>query len=211
MTLRTRRRRALGLLALPLVLLSCKRKEQPVAQAPTPEPTSAVSTTTTLPPPTTVPTPPPVWRSAHWGMTKKDVLAAFPNEAQQLTAAANFAQPQPGSSLTAGSSDVAIPAYEAEGAKFRVLFGFDADALSRVQLSALKPGASTCEDLEKSLSAAHARPAQRNATGGSLRGQELVWKRPDQTITLACAGVASLGFHTVTLEYAAPGRQAAQD
>ena len=56
----------------------CKSKQQPVAQA-TPPPTTVPPTTTTLPPPTTMATPPPVWRAARWGMTRKDLLAAFPD------------------------------------------------------------------------------------------------------------------------------------
>src|SRR4029450_7620544 len=129
------------------VAAACKAKEQPVAQAP--PPTTLAPTTTTLPPPTTMATPPPVWRAARWGMTKKEVLEAFPGEAEKLATAANFAQPQPGSSLGAGSSDVGITNYETEGTKFRVLFGFDADALNRIHLSAAKAGAATCVDLEQ--------------------------------------------------------------
>lgn len=205
MTSPARRRFALvGLLAL-AALPSCAKKEQPAPQARTPETPSAATTTTLPPPPTTVPTPPPVWRTTHWGMTKKEVLAALPGEAQRLAQPAAFAQPQPGSSIPAGSSDLSIPAYEADGATFRVLFGFDADALNRVHLSAVKPGAATCGDLEKALTEKHAAPAQRASTGSSLKGEEITWKRPDQTIILNCAGVASLGFLTVTLDYMAPG------
>src|SRR5262245_900388 len=103
--------------AVPALALAvgCKAKEQPVAQA-TPPPTTVAPATTTLPPPpTTVATPPPVWRAARWGMTRKDVLAAFPAEAEKLATAQSFAQPQPGSSLMAGSSDVGITSYEMEG------------------------------------------------------------------------------------------------
>jgi hypothetical protein len=195
--------------AVPAVLLAaCKGKEKPVAQA-TPPPTTVAPTTTTLPPPTTMATPPPVWRAARWGMTKTEVLAAFPGEAQKLATAASFAQPQPGSSLAAGTSDVSIPAFELEGTKFRVLFGFDADALNRVHLAAAKAGPATCEDIEKSLTAQHGKPAQREKTGGSLRGDEITWKLADQTIALSCAGVASLGFQTVALDFMAPARNVA--
>jgi hypothetical protein len=209
-TCTARRGRALGFLAVAILAASCKSKQQPPAQAPS-EPPSAAPTTTLPPPPTTVPTPPPVWRTSHWGMTPQEVLAAFPDEAQQLTARASFAQPQPGSSLVAGSSDITIPAFELEGTKFRVLFGFEADALNRVHLSALKAGPATCDDLQKSLTAKHSSPAERGSTGGSLRGQEITWKLPDQTIVLSCAGVASLGFQTVSLDYLAPSRDAAKD
>jgi len=209
---RTRRLWAL-VVAMPAFALAaaCKSKEQPVAQqTPAPPPTFA-TTTTTLPPPTTMATPPPIWRAAHWGMTRKEVLAAFPGEAAKLATAASFTRPQPGSSLRPGSSDVGIPAYEAEGSRFRVLFGFEGDALNRIHLVATRAGAATCGDLEKSLTAQHAMPAQREKTGGSLRGDEITWTLPDQTITLACAGVASLGFQTVTLDYLAPAASVAKN
>lgn len=131
-------------------------------------------------------------------MTKDEALAAFPGEAQRLGKPADFGPPTP------GSSDVAIPDYEVDGVKFRVLFGFDSNALNRIHLSAVKPGDSTCGDAEKSVTAKHSEPAARNNTGTSLRGEEIVWKRPDQTITLLCAGVPSLGFRSVTLIYTPP-------
>lgn len=199
------RRFAVAGLLVPLALLSCAKKETPAPQARAPE-TPSAAPTTTLPPPTTVPTPPPVWRTARWGMTKAEVLTAFPGEAQRLAQPAPFAQPQPGSSIPAGSGDLAIPAYEADGTKFRVLFGFQSDALDRVHLSAVKPGAGTCSDLEKVLTERHSAPSQRGATGSSLKGEEITWKRPDQTVILSCAGIPSLGFQTVTLDYMAPSK-----
>lgn len=207
----TRRRFLLGTLVVPLAFASCGKKEQPAPQVSTQEAPPSAAPTTTLPPPTTMATPPPVWGAARWGMTKVEVLAAFPGEAQRLATAADFAQPQPGSSLLAGSSDVTIPAYEVEGTKFRVLFGFESDALDRVHLSAAKPAPSTCDDLERGLTAKHSAPSQRSRTGTSLRGDELTWKRPDQTIVLACAGVASLGFQKVTLDYMAPSKDVAKN
>jgi hypothetical protein len=137
-------------------------------------------------------------------MTKDEVRAVFPGETQRLAQPAPFAQPQPGSSIPTGSSTLAIPAYEADGATFRVLFGFEGDALNRVHMSAVKPAASTCDDVKKVLTEKHSAPAQVNSTGSSLKGEEITWKRPDQTIALSCAGVASLGFLTVTLDYMAP-------
>ena len=131
-------------------------------------------------------------------MTKDEVLAALPGEAQRLARPADFGRPTP------GSSDIAIPAYEADGVTFRVLFGFDANALNRVHLAAAKPIDSTCGDFEKVLTGRHAAPTARNNTGTSLRGEEIVWKLPDQAITLACAGVPSLGFRSVTLNYTPP-------
>jgi hypothetical protein len=187
----------LGGLAAFGVLAGCGTRDQAsqeggAQQAP---PSAAPATTTT----TTVPAPPPVWRTARWGMTKDEVLAAFPGEAQRLTQPADFGAPTP------GSSDIAIPAYEADGMNFRVLFGFDSPGLNRIHLSVAKPGDATCGDLEKVVAEKHAAPAARNDTGTSLRGEEIVWKRPDQTITLSCAGVPSLGFRSVTLTYTPPG------
>lgn len=181
----------LGGLAAFGVLAGCGTRDQASQQSGTQQaPPSAAPTTTT-----TVPVPPPVWRTARWGMTKDEVVAAFPGEAQRLAKPADFGPP------TSGSSDVAIPAYEADGVKFRVLFGFESNALNRIHLSAVKPGDATCSDVEKIVTEKHAAPAARNNTGTSLRGEEVVWKRPDQTIVLACAGVPSLGFRSVTLIY----------
>ena len=132
-------------------------------------------------------------------MTKDQLLAAFPGEAQRL------AQPAPFGPAAPGSSDVAIPAWDGQGAQFRVLFGFEADALNRVHLTAIKPGDATCGDVEASLTGALGAPFARNNTGTSLRGEEVVWKRPDHTVTLGCAGVRSLGFRTVTISYTPPG------
>ena len=191
-----RSRGCLALGSLAVVLAGCGTREQASPQAgPQQAPPSAAPATTTT---TTVPAPPPVWRTARWGMTKDEVLAAFPGEAQRLAQPADFGPSTP------GSSDIAIPAYEADGARFRVLFGFESNALNRILLSAMKPGNATCGDLEKLLTEKNAAPAARNDTGTSLRGEEMVWKRPDQTITLACAGVPSLGFRSVTLIYTPP-------
>ena len=191
-----------------VALGACSKKEQPAPVAQQAVPTAV--TTTTLPPPTPtpVPTPPPVWREARWGMKKPDVLALFPKEAQRLPAPIPFAQPQQGSMLTGGASDVSIASYEADGATFRVLFGFSADALDRVHLAALKPNAATCEDLQKALTSRHSDPTLRTQTGSSLKGEEVVWKLADQTIVLNCAGVASLGFVTVTIDHLAPAAAA---
>jgi hypothetical protein len=204
------RRTALAGLLLVLAVAACAKKEAPATTPPTPPP-AAAATTTLPPPPTTVPTPPPVWRAARWGMKKAEVLAAFPGEAQKLPQPAAFAQPQQGSSLTPGASDVTIPAYEADGATFRVLFGFGSDALDRIHLSAAKPGAATCGDVEKALTERHGPPAQRASTGSSLRGEEITWRLPDQTVVLSCGGVASLGFLTVTLDYLPPGAMPAKN
>ena len=185
------------LAAVAAILAGCGTKEQasPQGGAQQSPPSAALTTTTT----TTMPAPPPVWRTVRWGMTKDEVLAALPGEAQRLAKPAEFGPATP------GSSDVTLPAYEADGIKFRVLFGFESNALNRIHLSAMKPGDAACSDLEKLLTEKYSAPAARNDTGTSLRGEEVVWKRTDQTITLACAGVASLGFHSVTLIYTPPG------
>lgn len=207
-------RLAAAAVAVPVLLASCSEKKAPPPVAQQAPPTAAP--TTTLPPappspsPTPEPTPPPVWATVRWGMSPKEVLAALPGQAKRLPKPASFAKPQPGSSLAEGSSDISIPAYEADGATFRVLFGFAAGALDRVHLDAKKPGAFTCGNVEKALTERHAAPSRRSETGTSLRGEEIVWNRPDQTIVLSCSGVASLGFVTVTLDHLAPRPDAAK-
>jgi hypothetical protein len=192
---RTRLGLALGSLAAVAVLAGCGKKEAPPQAAPEPAPPTTMAPTTT----TTTTMPPPVWRAARWGMTKDEVLAAFQGEAQRLAKPAAFGPPTP------GSSDIAIPAFDADGVTVRVLFGFESNALNRIHLFAAKPGDATCGDVEKAVTAKHSAPAARNNTGTSLRGEEIVWKRPDQTITLWCAGVFSLGFRSVTLMYTPAG------
>lgn len=214
MTRRTCRQLVLGSLAFTLVTAACGKKEEPPAPAKQPPATIAAvttTTTTTLPSPTAVPTPVPVWRTLHWGLKKNEVQAALKGEVQRPSKPVPFAQPQPGSRLTAGSSDLEIPAYEADGARFHVLFGFEAGALNRVHLSAIKPGAATCRDLETALTGRNGEPTERATTGTTLKGEEIVWKRPDQTVVLDCAGVARLGFVTVTLDYLAPDGAAAKN
>jgi hypothetical protein len=201
---------AVGLTVLALALASCSKKEEPkpVVQQPTPTTVPA----TTLPPvptPTPVPTPPPAWREARWGMKKAEVLAAFPKEAQKLAEPVPFVQPQEGSLLKPGVGEVVIPSYQADGADFRVLFGFTGDALDRISMSALKPKVGMCEGVEAAVTERHRTTPQRNSTGTSLRGEEIVWRMPDQTIVLGCAGVKSLGFVTVTLDHVAPAAPSA--
>jgi len=198
--LRTRGRSVLGSLMVSAVLAACGTKEQaapPVSTRETPSSAAPTTTTTTT---TTVPSPPPVWGSARWGMTKDEVLAAFPGEAQRLATPADFGPP------SGGSTDVAIPAYEIDGMKFRVLFGFESDALNRVRLSAVKAGAATCGDLEKLLTEKHSAPSDRSTSQTTVRGEQIVWKRPEQTITLACTEAPSLGYRTVTLDYTVPSK-----
>src|SRR4030095_14569021 len=143
----TRTRVLVTLIAVPVLCAACSKKEEP---APVAQATTTTTTTTTVPvtTPTPEPTPPPVWRSARWGMTKPELLAAFPKEAQKLTAPADFAQPQMNSARPAGTSDVAIASYAADGQTFRVLFGFDADKLNRIHLAVPKPVAAPCGDLD---------------------------------------------------------------
>jgi hypothetical protein len=195
MILATRSRALLGLAVVTGTLAACRTKEQGTTQAP-PSTVPAVTTSTTTTT-TTMPPPPPAWRSAVWGMKKPELLAAFPGEAQKLATPADFGQPRP------GPTDVAIPAYEADGATFRVLFGFGADGLGRIQLTAVKPSSAACEDLEKRLTQEHAKPSSRNAIETSLRGEEILWTTPRETIALSCLEKPSLGFRTVTLDYTA--------
>ena len=196
---RSRRLLAVECLAVAACLVSCKAKEAPPAPPPTVAPAS-VAPAATLPPTTTTTLPPPIWRSVRWGMTKPEVIAAFPGEAQQLASPAEFGQ-------GTGASDVAIPAYDLEGVKFRVLFGFEAERLSRIHLSAGKADVDTCALIEKALTDKHGAPAQRESTGTSLRGQQMSWKLADQTIVLACAGKPALGFQSVTVDYRTPGAE----
>ena len=196
MTVKPVRRRALGVLLAALAVGACQGREQP-KPAPETSPPVAMTTTTTTTTTTTMPAPPPVWRSAKWGMKPAEVLAAFPGEAERPAQPASFGQPKP------GSADLAIPAYDADGTKFRVLFGFTSGALSRIQLAAAKAEAGACEDVEKRLTAEHGAPASSQATATSMRTKDIVWTLPAQTVTLACAEKPSLGFRTVTLDYAA--------
>jgi hypothetical protein len=208
MTRGTRRRLARCGLAVALVTAGCGKKEQapppPPPQSRPAPPITLPTTTTTLPVPTAVPTPVPVWRTLRWGMKKPEVVAALPGEAQKLGKPADFAQPQPSSRLATGSSDVTIASYEADGARFRVLFGFEAGGLKRIHMSAIKPGGATCPELETALTERHGKPSERSTTGTTLKGEEIVWKLPDQIVVLGCSGVARLGFVNVTLDYLAP-------
>ena len=195
----SRRRPLLALLVVVAagIVSACGPKEQ-ASPPPAPPSTVAVTTSTTTTT-TTMPAPPPAWRTARWGMKKPELLAAFPGEAQKLATPVDFGQPRP------GPSDIGIPAYEADGSTFRVLFGFGTEGLGRIQLTALKPSAAACEDLEKRLTDTNGKPASRGETGGSLPGQEIVWMTPVARIALACAEKASLNFRKVALEYTPPG------
>jgi hypothetical protein len=194
-------RRALLAVIVPAVLGACGTKEQApppgttLAAAPSAAPATTTTATTTT---TTTTLPPPVWRTTRWGMTRREVLAALPGEAQRLPQAVDFGAP------VGGSTDVAIPSYEADGVKFRALLGFDADALNRVRLVAGSPGASTCATLEKALIERHGEPADRGTTQTSSRVSTTTWKRPDQTVTLTCTEVQTLNFRTVALDYTPP-------
>lgn len=197
MSPRSRRLPLAGLLIATTALSACGPKEQAASPPPPPATVAAATTTTTTT--TTMPAPPPAWRSARWGMKKAELLAALPGEAQKLATPVDFGQPRP------GPSEIAIPAYEADGSTFRVLFGFGAEGLGRIQLTALKPSAAACEDLEKRLTDENGKPSSRGETGGSLPGQEIVWTTPAARIALACAEKLSLNFRTVALDYTPPG------
>ena len=189
-------RLAVGFLAVAAGIVSCKGKGPPPTPPPTAPPPSAAPATT-LPPTTTTTLPPAVWGAARWGMTKAEVIAAFPGTAQQLTAPVEFAQ-------GTARSDVSIPAYDVETVKFRVLFGFEAEALNRIHLSAAKADDETCGLMEKALTDTHGAPSEKETTGTSLRSRQTAWKLHDKTIALACAGRPALGFQSVTIDYRPP-------
>ena len=86
----------------PVLLATCAKKGEPKPVVQEAAPTADPSTPTPAPSPTPKPTPPPVWRTAPWGTTRSELLAAFPREAQKLDRSADFAKPQPGSTLTGG-------------------------------------------------------------------------------------------------------------
>jgi hypothetical protein len=194
----TRRDARLALAAITAALAACGPKE-PAASPPPPPTTVAAATTSTTTTTTTMPAPPPAWRTARWGMKKAELLAAFPGEAQKLATPVDFGQPRP------GPSDIGIPAYEADGSTFRVLFGFGTEGLGRIQMTALKPSAAACEDIEKRLTDENGKPSARGETGGSLPGQEIVWTTPVARIALACAEKLALNFRTVSLDYTPVG------
>lgn len=183
---------------VPALLVACGPKEQappPTTTVPAPAsaaPATTTTTTTTLPPP-----PPAVWRSARWGMTPVQLLAAFPGEAQRLDKPVAFGAP------ATGSTDVAIPSCDVEGVTYRALFGFGSGKLDRIQLSALKPADTVCGDLEKALTEKLSAPTDRSSTQTTTKTDQTVWKGPEQTVTLVCAENAALGFRSVTLDYAA--------
>jgi len=195
---RPRRHVLPGLLITVAALSACKPKEQ-AATPPPPTTVAAATTSTTTTTTTTMPAPPPAWRNARWGMKKAELLAAFPGEAQKLATPVDFGPPRP------GPSDIGIPTYEADGSTFRVLFGFGPEGLGRIQLTALKPSAAACEDIEKRLTDENGKASSRGETGGSLPGQEIVWTTPVGRIALACAEKLSLNFRTVTLDYTPVG------
>ena len=95
--------------------------------------------------------------------------------------------------------------YEIEGTSFRVLFGFGASGLNRIQLAAPKAEYGACEELEKRLTAENGQPSSKSESVTSTSMKEFAWSLPRQTITLACAEKPSLGFRSVTLDYVAPG------
>jgi hypothetical protein len=195
--IRLRHPAVLAVLSVAALAACAKREEASPPPTTQPPPSTAAVTTTTT---TTLPSPPPIWRSAHWGMKQEEVLAAFPGEAQRLGQPIDFAAPM------AGSTDVGIPAYETDGTRFRVLFGFDGDALNRMQLSAIKPAEATCGDVEKILTDKNGAASERNTTQTNMRTEQIVWRRPDQTITLVCSEARGLGYRSVTLGYTTPGR-----
>ena len=194
MSAAARARRLAWLLAVTVTAPTACRPREAAQSSPTPPPpvvtTPSTTTTTTLPP------PPPVWRAAQWRMTAADVLAGFAGEAQAAS------PPVPFAAAGTGAAEVVIPSYETDGSRFRVLFGFANGLLNRIQLAAARAEAGTCEDLEKRLTGDHGEPSSRRDTVTSMQTREIAWTLPRQTITLTCAEKPSLGFRTITLDYA---------
>jgi hypothetical protein len=178
-------------------LAACRGSEP--ARAPQAEAPAATTTTTSTTTTTTLPPPPPVWGAARWGMTPEELLAAFAGQAQAAEPPVAFQAP------ATGAAPVMIASHEADGARFRVLFGFQGGRLSRIQLSAPKAGEATCYDVETRLTGEHGEPSSRRETTTHLQTKETAWTLPAQTITLVCADKPSLGFRTVTLDHSLTG------
>jgi hypothetical protein len=190
-------------MAIVAAFVACRGGDGPPAPQAGPGATTTTTTATTTT--TTMPPPPPVWRGARWGMTPDEVLAAFPGEAQTATPPVPFQAP------ATGAADVVIAAHDADGARFRVLFGFAGGRLSHIQLAAPKAAEATCYDVETRTTGEHGEPSSRRETTTSLQTKESVWTLPAQTIRLVCADKPSLGYRTVTLDHAPAGAAAAKE
>ena len=177
---------------------ACGRRDDAAAPAPDAATATTTTTTSTTTTTTTLP-PPPVWRGARWGMTPEEVLAAFAGQAQRPAEPPSFVLGPP------GVAEVVVPAHDEDGAKFRVLFGFagSGSRLGRIQLAAARAQPETCYDVEQRLVGEHGEPSSRRDAATSVQTREVAWTLPAQTITLTCVDKPSLGFRTVTLDYAA--------
>src|SRR5262245_29591638 len=115
----TRWRLAVAPLAAAAVLvgIACGKKEAPPPPTTTLPPTTLAAPTTTTTTTTTLPSPPAAWKAARWGMTRAEVLKAFPGQAKALAPTVDFGPPN------GGPSDLGIPVYEEAGLTYRVLFG----------------------------------------------------------------------------------------
>jgi len=154
------------------------------------------ATTTT----TTLPSPPAAWKAARWGMTRAEVLKAFPGQANALSPTVDFGPPN------GGPSDLGIAAYEEAGVTYRVLFGFPGDKLGRVQLSSAKPPSGACTDVEKAVGAEHPGVApERSTNQTNVRTDVAAWRVPEGSITLTCTENVNLGFRSLVLDYTPPG------
>src|SRR5262249_6654668 len=145
----TRWRLVLAPLAAAVLVVACGKKQEAPPPTTTLPPTTLAVTTTTTTTTTTLPSPPAAWKAARWGMTRAEVLKAFPGQAQALAPTVDFGPPN------AGPSDLGIPALEEDGLTYRVLFGFPGDKLGRIQLSSAKPPSGACTDVDKAVAAAH--------------------------------------------------------
>jgi hypothetical protein len=183
------------------VVVACGKKEAPPPPATTLPPTTLAVTTTTTTTTTTLPSPPAAWKAARWGMTRAEVLKAFPGQAKALAPTVDFGPPN------GGPSDLGIPAYEEGGLSYRVLFGFPSDKLGRIQLSSAKPPSGACTDVEKAVGAEHPGVApERSTTQTNVRTDVVAWRAPEGAITLTCTENTTLGFRSLTLEYAPPAK-----
>jgi hypothetical protein len=196
-----RSRLVLAPLAAGAFLVACGKKEQAPPPPTTQPPATTLPPTTTTTTTTTLPSPPAAWKAARWGMSRAEVLKAFPGQAQKLAPTVDFGPPSP------GPSDLGIPVFEEGGVSYRVLFGFPGDKLGRVQLSSAKPPSGACTDVEKAVAAEHPGAApERSTTQTNVRTDVATWRSPEGRITLTCTENVSLNFRSLTLEYVPPAK-----
>jgi len=128
------------------------------------------------------------WRSATWGMTEEQVLAAFPDEAKRLEKPEHF------SSGTV--APVGIPDYEIKGRMYRVLFGFADGKLALVSIGPadnVKQGVShevQFGSLEDLLIEKYGKPISEKNDADS---RDRMWRFNSSTISLSYFSIPSFG------------------